>query len=136
MKRRKYFSFIFSVIIICLFPTGCELNKEGKIYPDLTGAYSCEENSPYSGYKKFLVEIDKVSSQENLYIISNFNNLGNLEFLYASLFNDTLRIENQVISSVFINGSGKVNQDLNNIEWFYTTDDGNIVLEFFARFTR
>ncbi len=134
--KRKYFNFICFAIILLLSLSSCETNTESKIYPDLVGAYSCQENSTYSGYKKFLVEIDKVKSQDNLYIISNFNNQSSVEFLYATLNNDSLIIENQVISGVFINGKGIVNKDFNNIEWFYITDDGNIELEFFAIFSR
>ncbi len=116
--------------------SSCEQDNNAVVYTKLAGIYSCEESSPYSGYKKYIVEIDKVSSQDNVYIISNFHNQGYAEFLYANLRNDSLYIENQVISGLFINGKGKVNEKLNEIEFHYTTDDGSLELDYYALFSR
>jgi hypothetical protein len=115
----------------------CEKNGEDIIYTKLDGIYSCEETSLYSAeYKKYLVEIDKVSSAEDQYIISNFRNQGDTEFLFVQYRNDSIYIENQVIAGLFINGKGTVNNDLNKIELSYFADDGSLEIQYFAIFSR
>lgn len=137
MVKKNNVPFIIWVIIVFGLSTyNCENQTGDKVYTGLTGAYSCQENSVYSGYKKYIIEIDKVKSQEDLFIISNFHNQGNIEFLYATYKNDSIFIENQVISGLFINGKGSVNQNFNNIEIFYHTDDGNTEMEYFAVYSR
>ena len=70
----------------------CDSTTEPVTPTDITGIYTCQEASPYSGLRKYIVEVDQVNEMENLYIISNFHNKGVNEFLYAELDGDTLRI--------------------------------------------
>ena len=77
-----------------------------------------------------------MTSQDNVYIISNFHDQGYADFIYANLLNDSIIIENQVISNLFINGKGIVNNPLNEIKLIYTVDDGNQEIEYFAVYKR
>lgn len=131
---------IVRYVILLIFLTtigGCEKKGEDIIYTKLDGIFSCEETSLYTAeYRKYLVEIDKVNSAEDQYIISNFHNQGDTEFLFVENRNDTLYIENQVISGIFINGKGVVNKDFNKIEFSYNADDGSLEIPYFAVFSR
>lgn len=137
-KKSKITSLLvlFSINLFFLFFNSCEVNPGVNVYSNLSGAYSCQESSPYSGYRKYIIEIDKVNSQDDLYIISNFHNQGTGEFIYANYRNDSICIENQNITGLFISGKGKVNESFNNIQFNYVTNDGNIELKFFALYSR
>ena len=135
LRKRKTFNVV--LLFFPLFFLSCEEEKTEKDYSSLEGVYSCEENSPYTGYRKYIVEIDKVASQNNVFIISNFHNQGHADFIYVNLLNDSLLlIENQVISNLFINGEGIVNDALSEIQLIYNVDDGNQEIEYFATYKR
>lgn len=123
MERRSNSIYSIAVFILTVFLASCDNNPEVN-YSSIDGFYSCEEGSAHAGIRKYILEIDKVSSQDNTYIIANFHNLGDNEFLYAEYLQDTLYIRNQVVSVFFVNGKGKVYDDFKRIELFYTADDG------------
>jgi len=128
--RNKFYVFILLLAFI-----SCE-EKPEKIFTSIEGFYSCSEGSAHSGYRKYIVEIDKVNTQENLYIIANFHNLGDNEFLYAEYIGDTLYINNQVIASYFVSGKGKVSENFKEIDLEYLTDDGVVQLDYYAAYER
>ena len=135
LRKWKIYSFVFLLVIFSL--VSCEEEKADKTYTGLEGVFSCEENSPYTGYRKYITEIDKVTGQDNVFIISNFHNQGHAEFIYVNLQHDSvLLIENQVISNLFINGEGVVNDRFNEIKLIYNVDDGNQEIEYFAIYKR
>ncbi len=114
--------------------SSCE--EEEINYNDIKGVYTCTEASSHSGYRNYIVEIDKVNNQDDLYIILNFHNTGVNEFIYAEYRNDSIYIENQVISTFFVNGKGKVFSDFKRMEILYETDDGVVELEYQVVFER
>lgn len=122
-------------ILVFISLTACDTNQD-RNFTSIEGFYTCEEGSAYSGIRKYILEIDKVSSQDNTYIIANFHNQGDNEFVYAQYQNDTLYIQNQVISSLFVNGKGKVFDDFKRIELIYITDDGVLELKYSALLER
>ncbi len=135
MNKNNFFPPL-SVCLFIILLSGCEKENGERTWTKIDGIYTCEESSPHAGYKKYIVEIDKVHGQENTYIITNFHNQGNLEFLFMSLQNDSLIIENQVIGSLFINGKGKISESFDQIEIEYTADDGQRELDYFGVYTR
>jgi len=116
--------------------SSCENNNTPVTYTTITGLYTCQEISPHAGLRKYIVEVDQVVDQDNLYIISNFHNQGTNEFLYAELEQDTLVIFNQAISSISVNGKGPVGNDFRTIDLFYETDDGITLLDYNASYSR
>jgi hypothetical protein len=56
--------------------------------------------------------------------------------LYAFIDGDTLKIENQAIKNMFVNGKGLVSADFRNIDLIYQTDDGRVQEEFYAKIFR
>lgn len=133
LRKWKTCSFL---LFLLFFSVSCEQEKAEKTYTSLEGVFSCEENSTYGGYRKYIVEIDEVTAQDHVYIISNFHNQGHAEFIYANLRNDSIFIENQLISNLFISGKGIVNDPLNEIKLVYIVDDGNQEIEYFALYKR
>ena len=115
--------------------TSCE-NTPPVTYTSIIGLYTCLETSPHAGIRKYIVEIDRVRDHENLYIISNFHNKGENEFLYAELEQDTVVIFNQVISNISVNGKGPIGDEFRSIDLFYETDDGITSLDYIASYTR
>lgn len=105
-------------------------------YTSIEGVYSCQESSPHAGMRQYPVEIDKVKDSENLYIIVNFHNKGQSEFLYAELDIDTLRISNQVIQNIRVDGQGFIEEEYRSIQLNYLTDDGAAILDYYSAYTR
>ena len=130
----KSFYKIFAILL--LFCSSCDDSKEDIVFNSLKGVYKCHENSVHSGFRSYLVELDSVTNQENLFIILNFHNSGENEFLYATIRNDSIHIENQLINNMFITGKGHISEDLKQIDIFYLTDDGLTQLDYYAKFFR
>jgi hypothetical protein len=136
MRRYGHMSVLMSLGCLLLAPLSCENENQEVIYRGIAGIYSCQETSAHSGMRKYIVEIDRVREKEDLFIISNFHNAGENEFLYAEFDHDTLRIENQVISHLSVNGHGMVSEGFRIIDLRYKTDDGITILDYSATFTR
>jgi hypothetical protein len=135
-KSRLNNHYLTLLALLMLFTASCNDKRDDVVFTSLTGVYECHENSVHSGFRSYLVEMDKVTGQDHLYIILNFHNSGDNEFIFALVDNDTLRIDNQLINSMFVSGKGKISDDLRTIELFYITDDGRTQLEFFSRIFR
>lgn len=122
--------------MLFLLVVACDRNTDPITPTSITGVYTCQESSPHSGIRKYFVEIDKVKDTENLYIISNFHNKGENEFLFSELDQDTLWIINQAITEISVEGKGSVESDFRSIYLYYETDDGITVLDYYANYTR
>ncbi len=110
--------------VTALLVISCVKDQDPIAPEDITGVYSCEEISSHGGIKEYIVEIDRVKDADELYIISNFHNQGENEFLFAEYSKDTLWISNQAILQLSVNGKGPVDSDFRSIFLTYTTDDG------------
>jgi hypothetical protein len=116
--------------------TSCNETGPSGDYTSIEGVYTCQESSPHAGLRQYPFEIDKVNDSENLYIIVNFHNKGESEFLYAELDIDTLRITNQVISNIRVDGFGLVDKEFRSIQINYLTDDGTALLDYYSSYSR
>ena len=124
-----------SLFLLSLTLLACGNNND-IVYSDIEGLYSCDENSPNLGYRKYIIEIQEVAAQENAYIMANFHNLGDNEFVYLEHIGDSVFINNQIIQQYFIDGKGFVNEDFTGISLTYTTNDGTQELEYYIMLTR
>ncbi len=127
------------MVVLAFIPflwMACDRNDEPVDYNSIVGIYTCSESSAHGGLKQYPVEIDRVHDTENRYIIVNFHNKGESEFLFAELVRDTIYISNQAISDISVNGKGLVNDDYRNIQLSYVTDDGVTILDYFASYKR
>lgn len=124
-------------LVVCLaLLSACDKNPLPGELDDLTGVFSCQESSTYSGIRKYLVEFDQVANSPGQYIISNFHNQGDNEFIYADYQNDTLWIINQLLGDLRINGKGPVNPDFRTVSLYYESDDGLNISDFHAVYER
>lgn len=124
------------LLFIASVATASSCEQEEVEYGGITGAYTCIEASAHSGYRNYIVEIEKVNNQSGLFIILNFHNTGINEFLYAEYSGDSIYITDQVTGSLFINGKGKVYSDFRRMEINYRTNDGVTELDYQAVFER
>ena len=136
IRGKRSINLLSYLILAVACGTSCEQGNDDVVLTDLTGIFSCQESSPHSGIRKYLVEIDKVAHSENRYIISNFHNMGENEFIYADYQRDTLWILNQAISELSVDGAGPVERDYRSIYLYYTTDDGITVYDYYVNYTR
>lgn len=125
----------FLILLLGSMCVSCDETGSGN-YTSIEGVYTCQESSPHAGTRQYPVEIDKVKDSENLYIIVNFHNKGQSEFLYAELDINTLRISNQIISDIRVEGEGQVAEEYRSIQINYLTDDGNSILDYYSSYTR
>lgn len=132
----KYTRNSFLIICIAFLSIASSCEEKEITYTGIKGIYSCVEVSSHSGYRNYIVEIDKVNNQDGLYIILNFHNAGTNEFIYAEYRNDSIFVNDQVIGTFFVSGSGKVYSDFRQIEMSYQTDDGVVELDYQAVFER
>jgi hypothetical protein len=123
------------LILPLLIAASCE-DKPENVYTNIEGVYTCNERSAHAGIRNFLVEVDKVQAEQNLYIIDNFHNLGDNQFIRAQLVGDTLFINNQIIENLTVNGKGAVSSDFKQIEFTYITYDRFVELDYYATFQR
>lgn len=133
---KKFNKFVALLGMVALLVLSCNRNNEPVTYTSITGVYTCQETSSHAGVRRYFVEIDGVKDKENLFIISNFHNKGENEFLYAELKQDTLLFLNQAISDISVNGKGPIGPEFRSIDLYYETDDGITLLDYFASYTR
>jgi hypothetical protein len=126
---------IILLLLPLLLAASCEERPEN-VYSNIEGVYTCNERSAHAGIRNFLVEIDQVAGEQDLYIIDNFHNMGDNEFIRTELVGDTLFINNQIIGNLTVNGKGAVNSDFKRIEFTYITYNRILELDYFATFKR
>jgi hypothetical protein len=119
-----------------MFLISCENKDTGRIYENIEGTFTCQENHPAYGIRRYLVEIDRVKNEADLYLISNFYDAGYNEFLFARLNDSDLTISDQVVTGLLVNGHGHVSADLKRIDWEYEVVDGIATQDILALYTR
>jgi len=124
------------LLLCCTLLTACNTDPLPGELDNLTGVFSCQESSTYTGVRKYLVEFDQVANSPGQYIISNFHNQGNNEFIYADYQNDTLWIINQLLGDLRISGKGPVDPDFRTVRLYYESDDGLNIYDFHALYER
>jgi len=134
MKMNRLFT--LAILLYVLITSGCDLRNEDINYTSPEGIYTSEENSVVSGYRKYLIELQEVNNLPGTYIISNFHNSGDDEFLYSEMQGDSVFISNQIISDMTVNGSGKISADFSTIRLTYRTDDGIMILDYYVQYSR
>lgn len=124
------------LILCCALLSACNKDTLPGELDNLTGVFSCQESSTYSGIRKYLVEFDQVANSPGQYIISNFHNQGDNEFIYADYQNDTLWIINQLLGDLRISGKGPVDPDFRTVRLYYESDDGLNIFDFHVLYER
>jgi hypothetical protein len=133
---KNYFKLLTGLFLCFILLTACNKDPFNGELDDLTGVFSCQESSTHSGLRKYLVEFDPVANSPDQYIISNFHNQGDNEFIYADYHNDTLWIINQLSGDLRINGKGPVDPDFRTVRLYYEIDDGLNIFDFQVLYER
>jgi len=136
MKTGKKFISPFLLAGLFFFHACDQGETKPETYASIEGLYSCQENSIHTGLRKYFIEIDRVNDSEDTFIITNFHNLGESEFLYMEYRPDSIHIENQYITNYRIKGKGTADASFRRIELYYETDDGSIIQDYYATYTR
>lgn len=76
----------------------------------------------------YIVDISKSSKDSSYVIIDNFYQAGFGKDLKAKLQSKTLTITNEIIDGFKVNGTGKISNNYNKIDWTYTVEheDGDV----------
>lgn len=134
-EARKKGNWLVLTALLAGMCISCDKNSDAN-YSSVEGLYTCQESSSHAGVKQYFVEIDKVNNSENLYIILNFHNKGENEFLYAEIDGNALLISNQSLLEIRVDGEGTVDEEFRSIQLNYLTDDGTTLLDYYAAYTR
>ncbi len=134
--KNRTIGLLTGLLALLLF-VSCDHNEGQEAdYSDIPGVYSCQEASAYGGIRKYIVEVDAVNGRDDLYIISNFHNKGQNEFLYVERRDQELDINQQTITDLYVDGSGSIADDFSRIKLSYETDDGTTILDYSVSYTR
>ena len=124
-----YFALCCVVLVSCT-------NNEPKVYTTIIGSWHCAESSPY-GSRNYLVDIDRNRTDTTQYLLSNFYNQGDTEFIFSHMSGKTLTITQQQIFSFTVkSGTGLVSTDFKRIELDYNIYDGSTEIKVHAIYTR
>lgn len=115
--------------ILCLAVSLIACNQEPVSHASPEGTWTCEEQSTL-GTKTFLIEIDPRTVESDMWVISNFHNVGDSYFAKVSLTDLKFTfVQNQQIGGVTIrSGSGTMNEDYTRIVFSYKLYEGGDML--------
>lgn len=125
--------FIYATCI-SLFSISC--NKDDS-YTSISGIWTCEEINPIEGIRIYNVDIERRKSADSQFIINNFHNMGNNNFVFAIQDGDSLFIDRQsVFTESFDNGIGVIDSEKKRIELVYNNLNGANEIEVTAVYIR
>ena len=94
-------------------------------YTSIVGSWHCSESTIY-GSKNYLVDIDRKRTDTTQFLLSNFYNQGDNEFIYAHLNGSTLTIsQQQIVNQIVKSGTGIVSSDFKTITFDCNIYDGS-----------
>lgn len=123
---------LLSVFIVIL---GCNSNKP-ETYTTISGLWKCEEIDELASVKIFHVDIDKVRSYDDAFIMSNFHNAGEETFIRVSVTGSKLILPNQYLQNILIEGEGNIGIEYKIITAEYSIEDGGRTANYIATFYR
>lgn len=104
--------------------------NEPIVYTSIVGPWRCEEFLPHVGLTRtYIVDITRKRSDTTQYALSNFYDVNINEFIWATLRNNTLTINEPAQPIGFSNttvksGKGTVSADFRRIDFEYSIFDG------------
>jgi hypothetical protein len=105
-------------------------SNEPIVYTSIAGAWKCEEFRPYSGTpRRYIVDITRKRSDTTQYALSNFYDVDINEFVWATLRNNVLTLNEPAqpigFSGISVkSGKGTVSSDFRRIDFEYSIFDG------------
>ena len=135
-KKLKMKSKIIPFILL-LSVVACEKESSDDLRNDFVGNWLVNESSKLLGQRTYLVTLSKDSLSDAQIIIDNFYKIGEGENVISSIStteSNTITIPGQNIKNNYIEGIGKLNNDI--IELNYFVNDGNSIDTVNANYTR
>ncbi len=119
---------LLMVLFVSVFVISCK--EEPVEYTSISGQWRCEENS-LNNSNAYIIDIEKSTSNNEMYAIYNFNNEGQEEKIFPILRNDTLIIEFQFIgsSTISVEGFGYISADKKTMQLQYQVTKNNGITE-------
>ncbi len=131
-----------SLLILTTALIACEeeIDPDYELRDEYIGEWICNENSNLYGSSTYSVTISKSSDSIAYIEIQNFYNTGQSSVAIAEVFENSILIENQIMTtstgSLEISGSGSANSDFTSFELVYQVKDGGETDQASAEFTR
>lgn len=114
---RSVFLFLSVVLMIA-----CDDNGPST-HSSIVGTWRCEEYTP-SGTRSYLVDIDRRVSDTTQYVVSNFHNTGDVEFVILKLKSNKLSLAENSTSNITVSALSGTVIDLTQININYKIYDG------------
>lgn len=97
-----------------------------KVYTSISGTWRCEEINPIIGDRVYLVDIDRKRADTTQYLISNFYNTSDLDYIVVKLKSSQFTLAQQSTADINIksfNGN-LIGTNFKRIELTYKIYDG------------
>ena len=105
----KYLNKIpFAWLLLLAF--SCE-NEGPAEFTSISGIWRCEEIDETAAVRIFNLDIDKVQSYDDTFLILNFHNAGESDYVRAYSTGDTLQIPLQGLKNFIVSGKGIIAPD-------------------------
>jgi hypothetical protein len=131
MKKLKNLKWLLFFVLTA----SCNSN-ENTIYTSIAGIWRCEENDEYSQVKIFSVDIQSLHNYNDAFIISNFHNVGEDEYIRVNTDDSLLYIPTQSIAGIIVNGEGLISPDFKTVTLQYSIDDAGNSMSYNATLHR
>jgi len=143
MKKVYLVLFVAFSLLVTSFST-CE-NDEFDPDPnadardDIAIKWNCEAYEVTDAGQTFAgsyeVLIKKSETVDNEIILTNFNNWGDASEVVAILTSSTITFKTQTVEGYNLTGDGTISDQIQEITWDYTLDDGIEILNYKATFS-
>jgi hypothetical protein len=111
-----------TIIFATIFFLSCT-NNEPVVHTTIAGVWRCTEITNHTSSQSYLLDIQRSVSDTTMYIVSNFHNTGDNEFVKLKLTSTKLQLAEQPSANISIkNFSGTV-ESLKLIQLQYTVSD-------------
>ncbi len=113
------------IVLLLVFLLSCGDNGP-RVYTSISGAWRCQEINPFLGNRVYLVEIDRKASDTTQYVITNFYDSGDLEYIVVKLKNGQLTLAQQPTADLSVKSftGTLVDTGFKRIELTYKVYDG------------
>ena len=137
-KTGNYVRYFLKIVLLAVIVASCQKldTATDDERDNITGAWSCSENSQQFGPQSFNVEVSKSPTDSTRILIDNFYGLGAGYSVYSKMVNLNLTIPSQTVNGNQITGSGTISSNYKTINWTYTVIGGGTTDHVTAVYTK
>lgn len=130
-------TYLTLLLTIMLISSACK-DDSPATYSSIEGIWRCEESSATTGNRAYLVDIYRKSTDTTQYVITNFYNTGDMEYIVVKLKSGKLSLSQQPTADISIKAfAGTLTgNNYKNIGFSYTVYDGTRDINFTANYSR